>query len=166
VFSNYTARYEARAFALQPAIIGTNAHEFNALMPDLPGVDALSNATFLCTAATTSRLRQANGLETYRYRYDGDFANISPPDFPGAYHAAELPLIFGTAGQYHGASTPYENLVSTTMQDLWLEFARDPQKGLQRSGWGSTWTGKAVLLGDADEPMKLIDLQQLDDGCP
>ncbi|KAJ6614572.1 Alpha/Beta hydrolase protein [Mycena sp. CBHHK59/15] len=172
VFANYTARYAAGAFARVPALIGTNEHEFNAIIPHVPGVpfndtlsDGLTNATFLCTAAATTQLRQAHGLATYRYRYDGDFPNISPPAFPGAYHAAELPLIFGTAGQYHGESTAYENEVSMKLQDLWLDFARDPQLGLQGAGWNSYGAGKAVLLGDADTPVKQIDVQQLDDIC-
>jgi carboxylesterase type B len=167
VFADYPARYASGAFARVPALIGTNAHEFNALFPARPDVDALSNATFLCTAATTARLRQTHGLNltTYRFRYDGDFANISPPAFPGAYHAAELPLVFGTAGQYHGASTVYEEKVGDTMQDLWLEFARDPEGGLKAAGWESYGAGKAVLLGGVDIPMRQIDVEQLDGTC-
>jgi carboxylesterase type B len=117
---------------------------------------------FLCTAATTSQLREVNGSTTYRYRYDGNFSNISPPNFPGAYHAAELPLIFGTAGNYHGESTTYENTVSRELQDLWLEFAKDSQSGLINVGWGPYTEGKAVLFGDTDTPFRQIDIFELD----
>jgi carboxylesterase type B len=100
VFSNYTSRYAMGAFARIPAVIGTTQHEFNAIVPDVPGfpfnqtqVDALTNTSFICTAAQTSQLRQAHGLTTYRFRDDGNFLNILPPEFGGAYHTSELPLI-------------------------------------------------------------------------
>jgi acetylcholinesterase len=167
VFPNYTQRYEMGALSSAPAIIGTNQHEFNALIPGVNETlsDSLTNTTFLCTAAMASQLREAHNRTTYRYRYDGNFSNISPPTFPAAYHAAELPLIFGTAGEYHGASTPYENLVSRKLQDTWLEFAKDPQDGLRNAGWSPYGDGKAVLIGDTDTPVKLIDISQLDSTC-
>jgi carboxylesterase type B len=173
VFVDYKARYAAGAFARVPALIGTNKHELNALGSKIPGTplnetasDITGNQTFLCTAAATAQLRQAHGLTTFRYQYDGDFVNISPPEFPGAYHASELPLIFGTAGQFHGVSTQYEDVVSAKLQDLWLDFARDPQRGLQSAGWDTFGAGKAVLLGDADAPLKIISVQELDGRCP
>ncbi|KAJ7709369.1 Alpha/Beta hydrolase protein [Mycena metata] len=168
VFANYTARYAAGEVARVPALIGTNQHELDAVLAHAPGADindTLANATFLCTAATTSLLREAQGLTTFRYRYDGDFANISPVNFSGAYHAAELPLIFGTAGLFHGASTAYEDAVSVKLQDLWLDFARDPQGGLLGAGWESFEEGGAVLLGDSDVPLKVIAAQDLDGSC-
>ncbi|KAJ7020434.1 hypothetical protein C8F04DRAFT_974285 [Mycena alexandri] len=121
------------------------------------------NLTFLCTAATTSSLREAQGLTTFRYGYDGDFGNISPANSSGAYHASELPLIFGTAGLFHGPSTAYEDAVSINLQDLWLDFARDPQQGLQGAGFEA---GGAVLLGDSDMLLKAITAQDLDGSCP
>ncbi|KAF8183220.1 Alpha/Beta hydrolase protein [Mycena galopus ATCC 62051] len=173
VFSDYTSRYAMpNAVARIPAVIGTTQHEFNAVVPDIPSlpfnqtlVDARSNKAFLCTAAQTSQLRQAHGLTTYRFRYDGNFSNISPPEFSGAYHTSELPLIFGTAGEFHGKSTPYEDSVSVRMQSLWLTFAANPETGLGLAGWNSYNEGKAVLLGDSDEAVKLIAADQLDGIC-
>lgn len=120
---------------------------------------------FLCAAATTSQLREVNGRTTYRSRYDGNFSNISPSNFLGAHHAAELPLIFGTAGNYHGGSTAYENVVSGKMQDLWLEFATVPHNGLRNGGWNPYAEGKAMLLGDTDTLVRQIDIFQLDNVC-
>ncbi|KAJ7633583.1 Alpha/Beta hydrolase protein [Mycena polygramma] len=172
VFSDYQARYAEAALAHVPAIIGTNAHELNAVTPHVPGVpfnatfvDDLANTTFLCTAAATARSRQAHGRTTFRYRYDGNFSNISPPEFPGAYHAAELPLLFGTAGKFHGASTAYEDLVGEKLQDLWLAFARDPEHGLESVGWYSFAAGGAVLLGEVDTALKVISVEELDGVC-
>ncbi|KAJ7023986.1 hypothetical protein C8F04DRAFT_1177483 [Mycena alexandri] len=60
------------------------------------------NLTFLCTAATTSSLREAQGLTTFRYGYDGDFGNISPANSSGAYHASELPSYSAPRGYFMG----------------------------------------------------------------
>jgi acetylcholinesterase len=172
VFSNYTERYEMGALSTAPAIIGTNEHEFNIGIPVPLGPsynqttsDLKSNVTFLCTAALTSQLRQSNSRVTYRYRYDGDFPNISPPAYPGAYHASELPLLFGTADKYHGPSTAYENTVGRTLQDFWLDFARNAEHRLSKAGWGTYGKGKAVLIGEADQLVKEIDISQLDEVC-
>jgi acetylcholinesterase len=172
VFSNYTNRYSVNALSPVPALIGTNQHEFNERVPTRLGPfynqsasDHDSEEVFLCSAARTSHLRQSRSLTTYRYRYDGNFSNISPPAYPGAYHASELPLIFGTASEFHGASTDYEDQVSRTMQDIWLEFGKDSEHGLRKAGWGTYEEGKAILLGDVDKPAKEIDLDQLDGVC-
>ena len=84
VFSNYSQRYEMDALSSIPAIVGTNQHELNALAVDNAAIkynnilSPLTNSSFLCTAAATSRLREATCRTTYRYRYDGNFSNISP----------------------------------------------------------------------------------------
>jgi acetylcholinesterase len=172
VFADYTQRYEEMALSHIPALIGTNQHEFNVGVPyplspnfTQEASDAITNRTTLCTAARTSRLRQKSGRTTYRFQYDGDFANISPKGYPGAYHAAELPLIFGTEGRYHGASTEGESRVSRVLQDFWVEFARDPQRGLGDAGWGTYSEGKAMLLGGLDVDVKEISIDELDGVC-
>jgi carboxylesterase type B len=169
VFSNYTRQYELGALSSVPAIIGSDANEVN-VFGVIPGYEAVenkaSNSSFLCNAsATTSQLRQSQSRTTYRYQYNGNFTNISPPGYTGASHASELPLIFGTAGQYHGNNTAYEDVVSRTLQDLWLDFATDPENGLRDSGWGSYGEGKAVVLGGEGNPMAEIAIGQLDGIC-
>jgi len=74
-------------------------------------------------------------------------------------------LIFGTAGIYHGTSTTYKNIASRKLQDIWLEFAKDPQNGLGNVVWSPYAEGKAVLLGNTDMPVKRIDILQLDSVC-
>lgn len=70
----------------------------------------------------TSSVRLANGIPVYRYLYSGNFTNVSPRPFLGAYHESELPQIFGTAPLYRGNSTEFEYQVSHLMQDSWLDF--------------------------------------------
>ena len=36
-------------------------------------------------------------------------ADISPTEYPSTYHDFELPLTFGTASEYHGVSSTYED---------------------------------------------------------
>lgn len=45
----------------------------------------------------------------------------------GAYHGSELPMLFGTHGNYRGNSTEFEIAVSTAMQDAWVAFASNPE---------------------------------------
>lgn len=155
------------AFSSIPAIIGGNQHELNALGVSLPEtqLDALANETFLCTAAVASHFRETYSRTTYRFFYKGNFSNISPTNFTGAYHASELPLIMGTAGTFHGASTTYEEIVGAKMQDLWLEFAKSPECGLNNAGWGSFGEGKAVVIGDGKFSVMEIDISELDGVC-
>lgn len=53
----------------------------------------------------------------------------------GAYHGSELPMQFGTHGNYRSASTPYQIAVSEAMQDAYRAFIDDPQSGLKRHDW-------------------------------
>lgn len=99
VFINYKERYSMNTLSSMPALIGTNQHEFSEGVPTRLGpsynqsaADRETDEVFFCTAARTSHLRQAHSLTTYRYRYDGNFSNLSPPGYPGAHHASELLL--------------------------------------------------------------------------
>lgn len=168
VFANYSQQYAKGAISPAPAIIGTNQHELNIFDPQSPApgyqakLDKQANISFLDTAAMTSKLRQAHSRTTYRFRYDGNFSNVSPMGFGAPFHAAELPLVFGTVGKYHGENTAYEDAVSEKMQDLWVAFANDPENGLKSEGWDTYGDGKAVLLGGSNCPMEVIDVAQLD----
>ena len=141
IFSNYTARALADHTAPIPAIIGTNAQDgvpfapYNPSGPNLTLVEAAYLRTFLCPATETIRLRQMGGRKTYAYRYSGNFTNISPKPWMGAYHSAELPLLFGTHPDFRGESTELEYATSCAMQDAWVAFARDPENGLRGQGW-------------------------------
>ncbi|KAI9711229.1 MAG: hypothetical protein M1820_002216 [Bogoriella megaspora] len=140
-FANYTARALAGNFTKKPGIIGTNADEGRSLItfnPDSVNISAANQNTlntFLCPADVTTTNRYAVGVPTHRYLYGGNFSNIAPRAWEGAYHSAELPLIFGTSGIARGASTPFELAVSRQMQDYYLDFISDPVNGLSQAGW-------------------------------
>ncbi|TVY59708.1 Cocaine esterase [Lachnellula suecica] len=164
VFSNYTPRYAAGAFSSVPAIILNNQYELNALNYTEEQKQT-GDKSFCISSAAASQFREAQNRTTYRFYNTGNFSNLSPPDYTGAYHASELPLIMGTAGKYHGASTEFEDLVSEKLQDLWLDFARDPESGLRKAGWGSYKDGKALLIGEGNVAVQEMEISALDGAC-
>ncbi|KAK5686813.1 hypothetical protein LTR17_026821 [Elasticomyces elasticus] len=142
VFSNYTERVLAGEQANIPAIIGTNTQDGVPFVPYAP--DGPANQTmvlqaldtfFFCTSTESISRRQETNRLTYRYLYAGNFSNIAPKPWMGAYHSAELPLIMGTHPNFRGNSTALEYETSSAMQDAYTAFASDPAKGLQRLGW-------------------------------
>lgn len=93
--------------------------------------------TFFCPATQSARLRQQTGRLTYRYLYAGDFGNVSPEPWMGAFHASELPMLMGTHPDFRGPSSPLEYATSQAMQDAYLAFAKDPRGGLAGQAWQS-----------------------------
>ncbi|KAF2731340.1 para-nitrobenzyl esterase [Polyplosphaeria fusca] len=156
-FANYTARALAKDFTQVPAIAGTTSMEGVAFAPypnppsAAPNITIANTATldlFLCPTVKTTHNRHAVSAMTFRYLYAGNFSNIAPLWWEGAYHSSELPLIFGTSGIARGESTPFELEVSRKMQDFWLAFAEDPVDGLPKMGWEAyTPENDAVLIG-------------------
>ena len=103
---------------------------------------------------------------TYRYYYAGNFSNLSPSPWVGAYHCAELPLIFGTHSNFRGESTPFEYAVSYRYQDLYLAFANDPINGLASRGWPAYEPNGSVLkIGGDGLVTQLMDVKILQDLC-
>lgn len=90
---------------------------------------------FSCPATSTVRLRQQAGLTAFRYVYYGNFTNVSPALWMGAYHGAELPLLMGTHPKFRGNSTPEEYTTSRAFQDAYVAFAADPDNGLAGQDW-------------------------------
>ncbi|KAM5366838.1 hypothetical protein ACJZ2D_010290 [Fusarium nematophilum] len=160
IFSNWTDQAAKGEVAKIPAIIGTNTDEgtFGPYDPTDPDQVLAFNTTlqalFLCPSVESVRIRAGLGLDTYRYRYAGNFTNISPVPWLGAYHSSELPLLMGTHGNFRGKSTRDERALSEFMQDAWVAFARDGGAGLEAVGWprydNSTAEGLILQLGNGD----------------
>lgn len=142
----YLGSRPAACFSLtisQPAITGTTRDEWDSSgnagpLPanaTVPGDDKYG-----CPAHFETSLRAAAGLTTWRYMYSANFTNIMPGG-QGAFHSAELPLIFGTHDTARGQSTPFEYELSDVMQDLFLAFIEDPAAGLTKKGWEPTPPG-------------------------
>ncbi|KAL6702930.1 hypothetical protein ACN47E_000772 [Coniothyrium glycines] len=182
IFANYTARALAGNYSRLPALIGTTVDEgvafilpFNATYgPNPLWADFYTLAVFLCPSVQTTMDRSHVGQgdsTTYRYLYAGNFSNISPRAWEGAYHGAELPLVFGSYALKKPKASQLEIDTSHKMQDAWLAFARDPQQGLDKLGWERYRTGtdgvgagKAVLFGK-DKAVGSIEEKVLESAC-
>lgn len=143
IFSNYTQRYERGLMSNIPAIVSNAANEGASLVaitnfatgPEQNSKDEVTLSDFICPSHKTSILRTQNNLITYRYQYAGNFTNISPRGWLGAYHDSDLPMLFGTYDDFRGAGPSFEAAMSQQMQDLVLTFMRDPFLESQSSGW-------------------------------
>ncbi|KAL0929698.1 chlorogenic acid esterase precursor [Colletotrichum truncatum] len=144
-FSDYTERTLSGKVAKGPAIVGSTRDEWNfnsnAPAPPSDGTNSVpADNLFGCPAHYETGLRNIAGLQTWRYMYSSNFTNIMPGG-QGAFHSAELPLIFGTHDIARGSSSQFEFAVSEAMQDLWLAFIEDPVNGLPKNGWNATPLG-------------------------
>ncbi|KAH8902371.1 alpha/beta-hydrolase [Coniochaeta sp. PMI_546] len=143
-FGNYTARAEQGKLARIPTLISTTANEEASLWkypvqnvaagPNMTAVDKATVDIFVCLAANATDARAALGVTTYRYQYAGNFSNLTPLPWLGAYHAADIPLLMGSY-ERPGPATGFEKQVAETMQDYLLAFVEDPEDGLRKKGW-------------------------------
>lgn len=147
-------KIQIHAHHFQPAIIGLTTNDGTIFAPypsnngtdiDTSIADYFFTSVFLCPAHKTATLRASHNIPTYRFVFAGNFSNISPRPWMGAYHSSELPLLFGTHGNFRGASTQYQNAVSEAMQDAWRAFADDPWGGLEKLDWPQYHDGQEVV---------------------
>jgi carboxylesterase type B len=89
---------------------------------------------WLCKGVEEAMLRNKYGLDTYRYLWAGNFSNISPEPWLGAFHWSDLLMIFGTYEKDVGDVPKLEVDTSAAIQDFFLAFLKDPGS-LQRRGW-------------------------------
>ncbi|KAH7236714.1 Alpha/Beta hydrolase protein [Fusarium redolens] len=184
-FTNYTERITTGSYnfpAKVPLLIGTNTNEGAAVIPyNFPGYETATEIpanlkpiadgfglNLQCTTLKENRLRSEAGARTFQYLYAGNFTNISPLSWLGAYHTAELPLIFGTH-DIEGPSTKFEQKVSERMQDLYLKFASDPAHGLEKDRWpaaqAQSGRSKLVKWAGNGKVEEIVDAKKLTDEC-
>ncbi|RAO67053.1 uncharacterized protein BHQ10_003065 [Talaromyces amestolkiae] len=189
VFANWTQRAQEGKIAKTPLIIGSNTNEgagFVSFTPNGPGATTLFSLTesiIACPVAAEVKNRNLANLTTYRYQYAGNFSNISPLPWFGAYHSSELPMVFGTHYEYRDASTQFQWDVSYAMQALWLSFAEDPSRGPARLAldgvaanpnnssyfaWPTFQQGSSnmLLFAENQTVMQLTTSARIDDYCP
>ncbi|KAJ3564245.1 hypothetical protein NP233_g8425 [Leucocoprinus birnbaumii] len=148
IFSNTDQRAKSGNFLKIPLLVGSTANDGDILAvigmllsplgfaPPLVtelAADTLTELSFTCPTNITAQNRLDAGVPTWRYQYQGVFRDISTRPDLRAYHASELPLIFGTLNP--NSPTTEELALSKYMQSAWVAFARDPQKGLSNFGW-------------------------------
>lgn len=190
VFGNYTERAALGALStlvrpthtgyhphqidslFQPAMISMTANEGMFLAPYLPNgssqaiADQISYSYIWCPSIKTTYERLAANRTTHRFFYAGNFTNVSPKPWMGAYHSSELPMVFGTH-DLNGESGDFEVAVSEAMQDAYLAFARDGGKGLEELNWEAyEMTERKVReYGITGVVEKMVALTEIEDEC-
>jgi cholinesterase len=138
VFGDYVERAKAGKFIKKPYMAGNNHFEAglfvmisNAANISLPAnIWGIFNAAvFTCPIARLADARSNDGQVTYRYRYFGDWSNTNLIPGSGAYHTAEIPMIFGTSEEATGGAPnePAQQKISDFMQKAWASFAKKPE---------------------------------------
>ncbi|KAI1766594.1 carboxylesterase [Hypoxylon sp. FL1150] len=171
--AEYLSKGEAGDYANVPMLVGSNAQEGSSFVPfsvnstiTAAQIATLTDEVVQCPVAKTCKFREDSGRLTYRYFYAGNFTNISPIPWVGAYHFSELPLVMGTHNDFRSPSTPFETSLSHLMQDMWLAFANDPQEGLKRYNWAPySSNGSALVLGKENVLAQPGAISTIDAGC-
>lgn len=178
VFSNYTERYLNGQIAQIPKIIGTTAREASALVPypihnstagPSPQLIYAQTLATVCAAHNTSVLRDQVNLPTYRYEWAGNFSNIAPVSWLGAYHYSDLYMLFGSYGIAPGVITDLEVQTSERMQDYFLDFVSDPSS-LPQNDWleyqvNQTGGGKLAQFGADGQVVQFVDGHSVEGAC-
>ncbi|KAG6887406.1 hypothetical protein C0995_015593 [Termitomyces sp. Mi166 len=122
IFADTADRLAAGEFLNVPLLRGTTKNE-----ADIFVVGAALSGIGVVIPNLTEILAD---LQT-QCRCNGVFPDISTHPDIRAYHASEIPIIFGTMP----APSEKEKALSKLMQGAWVAFARDPTQGLLELGW-------------------------------
>ncbi|KAL2069805.1 hypothetical protein VTL71DRAFT_14484 [Oculimacula yallundae] len=141
VFANYTNETPAKI----PVLVGSNDYEPGMFRTQLAlgGIafadsdwDEMNLSSYTCPTGQRANASVANSNPTWRYRFHAEFPNIRVSSNSGAYHGAELTLLFGTESQLE-PSTAEEDAFTKYLRGAWVAFAKDPVAGLStyEGGW-------------------------------
>ncbi|PYH85809.1 alpha/beta-hydrolase [Aspergillus uvarum CBS 121591] len=168
IFADETERYRMGRVAPGPAIRSNAARED----PITPGNDTATMETtgeWLCASYKDALLRASLGLETYRYEWAGNFTNISPVPWLGAFHWSDLLMIFGTYMLDVGEISELEVATSRTIQDHLLAFLKDPVTVSTAVGWpafnASAPSGGLILEFGNTTAVRNVTGDFLEAGC-
>ncbi|KAJ6604171.1 Carboxylesterase [Mycena vulgaris] len=150
--------------------------QMHALYPGLNDTSTIAEIVkaieFLCPAELWSGAAVGAGISNvYRYSYGPVFADLQLFPNAGAWHASELPEIFGTFN--HSTATAPEATLSNTMQTLIANFVKNPAEA-PAPNWpkyvpGNTTTTLAKLAYDgnveASNVVQAVGSNSLDFAC-
>jgi len=149
VFSNYPARASAGNFIRKPLLICNTDYEaglFQTIITVAGGAqqpvsswDIFNDTVFNCPAAARANFSLANHVPTWPYRWFGNFGNTRLTSYPdsGAYHAFELPVLFGNFPSRGGVldSTPEEVAIGSYPRGAWAAFAKKSSVWIKHPQW-------------------------------
>ncbi|KAK2772240.1 hypothetical protein FQN53_004676 [Emmonsiellopsis sp. PD_33] len=143
IFSDYEDRRKKGLFAKKPILVGSNNNEvglFTLLACVSKGEEDCNSRAppiafpLSCGAADAAESRIDHGVKAWRYQYAATWPN-SEIGVVGAYHAAELGVVFGTTELYPEPDTPEGVAFGKELRTAWTSFAKDPEGGLDKLGW-------------------------------
>lgn len=124
--------------AVLKAVFGSNAAQAAAQFPAPTDAEAATrsleltrDAGFAAGIYRAAQLHARNGSPVYLYHFsrrspfrpDQHFAEIEPASRLGAYHAAEVPYVFGTLDALDRDFRPVDRELSERLQAAWVNFA-------------------------------------------
>ncbi|KAH9860601.1 hypothetical protein J1614_011932, partial [Plenodomus biglobosus] len=187
VFADYEQLSAAGAFAKVPMLVGNTDQEdgwyrLGGWSANLNFTDAqwdlFSQRGFTCPAAYSAGYRTQYQVPTWRYRYHGDWDNLSlynssaglSPRGSAAYHGSDLNMVYGTAQDVSGLkNVGAEDATIKYIQGAWAAFARNPSSGLTEYGWPAyAKTGRTLveLAVDNNPAPRFVDPATYDTVCP
>ncbi|KAI2603462.1 alpha/beta-hydrolase [Hypoxylon fragiforme] len=179
IHKDYMDRAQKGLISKVPTLISDTSNEQSSLItypiddllggPDKTKIDKGTLDEFVCPACNSSNVRALNNITTYRYQYAGIFPNLTPFSWMGAYHGADLPMIFGSYNMTGGA-TEFQRQVADAMQDYVLAFLTDPENGIKNLGWLPSNTpaggdGPMVRFSAGTEVIRSISSLDVDMAC-
>ncbi|KAI0388484.1 carboxylesterase [Xylariaceae sp. FL0594] len=178
IYKNYTERALGGLISKVPSLVSDTSNEQSSLIeypvnnlssgPNMTETDEGTLSDFICPAFNTSNVRAENNLTTYRYQYVGRYSNITPYTWMGAYHGADIPMIFGSYNQTGGA-TDVQRRVAEMMQDYVYSFLSDPKDGPRRLGWFPTGSpeaeGSRMVRFGSTNGVQNISSMEVDSAC-
>lgn len=150
VFSDYINRTTAGRFAKVPIMLGNTDNEDGfyrlapfaqtGLLPTSQDVTQFLLESFTCPVIFQASSRRSHGVPAWTFRYMADWDNTrlysSNGSTSGAYHMADLHMIFGASEDVTGFPTTVDQRnLTNIMQKAWSSFAHDPVDGLAGLGW-------------------------------
>lgn len=159
-------------------MLGTTSREASPLVPypinnitNGPSEELVVSRTLstVCAAYNTSVFRDEASLATYRYEWAGNFSNVAPVPWLGAYHYSDLYMFFGTYLIAPGEISELEVQASEAMQDLLYEFVKDPaslpSKGWSEYGTGAEGGGQLARFGAGGQAFQVVKGDAVDGAC-
>lgn len=151
------------------AVFGPNAERAAQQFPTATDAEAATrsleltrDAGFAAGIYRAAQLHARNGAPVYLYHFerrspfrpDQHFAEIEPASRLGAYHAAEIPYVFGTLDALDRDFQPVDRALSERLQTAWANFATwgDPNGPPKAPAlWPRFHDGAAQVLRLGDE---------------
>lgn len=117
------------------------------------------DAIMHCNSKTYAEESKAAGLNSWRYYYNGSFPGTDPLPGLGAYHSAEISVLFETYA--HEKATESQKELNRVMQKAWADFAKNPRAG---PGWSQT-PDIGVLSAENGDALEVVHSEALDERC-